>query len=328
MKITHLKRNKTAAYFMLAIVMAAAIQPARGQTSAALLVKPWESDQVVEDKSRLMFFAGGHSQDTGAGFNMATFETQGRVRILPGNEASPRIGYDVTYLNTHNGQAGFPGQLLDASVAAGNFFSQTNGWVTGLTLGVGYAGDTPFANGRAWYGRADFVLAKKFDEVDALGIGFDYDGHRTYMPDVPIPGFGWSHQLDPTLLMVIGVPVTSITWKPDPRIRIYADYVLLTDFDLDVGYEVIKHWTVFGALETRDDAFYISSQPGHHRLMYTQRRAELGVRWEPAKFITVSLAGGYGFDTRFESGWDYRKIKSVLHASPEPYVALAVAVQF
>jgi hypothetical protein len=328
MKINHPNRTSTTGLILFLLLVPSASRSVRAQSSAALLVKPWEADQVVEDKSRLLFFSGGHSQNSGRSFDLTTFESQGRVRILPGREASPRLGYDVTYLNTHNGQPGFPGQLLDASVAAGTFLSQTNGWVTGLTLGLGYAGDQPFANGRAWYGRADFVLAKKFDEIDAVGIGIDYDGHRTYAPDIPLPGIGWSHQLDPTLLMVLGVPVTSITWKPDPRLRIYADYILLTDFDIDVGFEIVKHWTVFGALETRDDAFYASSLKDHHRLLYTQRRAEIGVRWEPAKFVTLSLSGGYGFGTRFESGWDYRNTHSVLHASPEPFVAVAAAVQF
>jgi hypothetical protein len=330
MNLTHLNRSNTAKFVLFSLVSACASGISHAQTSASLLIKPWEADQAFEDKSRLMFFAGGHSQDTGRSFDLTSFESQGRVRILPGNEASPRLGYDVTYLNTHSGQPGFPGQLLDASVAAGSFLSQSKstGWVTGLTLGVGYAGDVPFADGRAWYGKADFVLAKKFSDIDALGIGVEYDGHRTYAQDIPLPGFGWSHQLDPTLLMVIGVPVTSITWKPDPRLRIYADYVMLTDFDVDIGFEVLKHWTVFGAMETRDDAFYVESLKGHHRLMYTQRRIEAGVRWEPVKFVTVSLSGGYGFDTRFENGWDYRNTKSVLHASPEPFVAMALSVQF
>lgn len=305
-----------------------AARPAGAQANAALLIKPWEAAGAHEDHTALYFYGGSHSHDTGAGFDMATFESQGRVRLLPGKEASPRLGYDVTYLNLNTGQRNFPGQLLDASVAAGSFLSESNGWVTGLTLGVGYAGNAPFAVGRAWYGRADFVLAKKFSETDALGVGFDYDGHRTYAPDIPLPGFGWSHQVDPTLLAVIGVPLTSITWKPDPRLRVYADYILLTDFDLDVGYEFVKHWTVFGGMETRDNAFYISQQSGHQRMLYTQRRVQAGIRWQPKQFVTLSLAGGYAFDTRFERGWDYRNVKSVLHAGDEPFLSASMELKF
>jgi len=328
MKMTHSKCFSTAGYVLFAVVVLVAGSRARAQSGAALLVKPWEADQTVESNTRLMFFSDGHVQTTPYRFSMSTLESQGRVRIMPGNEASPRLGYDITYMSTRTGQPGFPGQLLDVSAAAGTFLSKTNGWVTGLTLGAGYAGDTPFANGRAWYGRADFVIAKKFDDIDALGIGIDYDGHRTYAPDIPLPGFGWSHQLDPTLLMVIGVPLTSITWKPDPRFRIYADYILLSDFDLDISYEFVKRWTVFTGLQTRNDAFFVSTLPHHERLLAQQRRVEAGVRFQPSEYVTLSLSAGYAFDTKFQKGWDYRSYKSYLHASPEPYVGMAMAIQF
>lgn len=315
------------ALLLAALIALAAPSMVHAQASAALLVKPWVEDQTIEQSTTVYGFLGGTTQNN-RNFDLTTVESEGRIRILPGHVASPRIGYDVTFLNTHTNQPGFPGQLLDASVAGGTFLSESNGWVTGLTLGVGYAGDKPFGEGRAWYGRADFVIAKKFSEVDAVGIGLDYDGHRLYAPDVPLPGFGWSHKIDPTLSMVIGVPVTSITWRPAERLRIFADYILLTDFDIDVGYEFVPKWTVFGAFETRDDAFKIESQPGNRRLIYGQRRVEAGLRFQPNDHLIFSAAGGYGFDTNFRSGFDVRNTESVLHASPEPYFRLGLDVKF
>jgi prepilin-type processing-associated H-X9-DG protein len=301
---------------------------ARGQSSAALLVKPWEASETHEDQTALYLFADGHVHDAQHSFDLTTFESQGRVRIMPGHEASPRIGYDVTYLNTKTSEPGFPGQLLDASVAAGTFLSQTNGWVTGLTLGVGYAGQSPFAVGRGWYGRADFVIAKKFSEIDAIGIGLDYDGNRTYAPDIPLPGFGWSHQFDPTIVMVIGLPVTSIEWKPIPHLIISADYVALSAFDFDVGYEFVRHWTAFTAFESRQDAFWIDELPGDKRLLYSQRRVEAGIRFQPKPFITFSLAGGWSYYTEFRSGFDSRKTSRVFNVSDEPFLRLGLQLEF
>jgi len=328
MKISHPKRLSAGICVLFATVVFGVSDVARAQTGAALLVKPWEADQTVEDKTRLMFLQEGHAEKTPYSFSMSTFESQGRVRIMPGNVASPRLGYDITYMSTRTKAPDFPGQLLDVSVAAGTFLSENNGWVTGLTLGGGYAGDRPFANGRAWYGKVDFVLAKKFSDIDALGVGIDYDGHRTYAPDIPLPGFGWSHQISPELLSVIGLPLTSITWRPDPRLRIYADYILLTDFDLDIDFEFVKHWTVFSSLVTRDDAFFVSSLPNHERLLATQRRIEAGLKFQPSKYVTVGVSVGYAFNIQFQKGWDYRSYSSYLHATPEPYVAMSLAVEF
>ena len=305
-----------------------ATQKASGQAGASLLLKTWEADQAVEDQTAGYIFSAGHRLETDQRFHLLTVESEGRLRLFPGKEASPRLGYDLTLLNAHTNRPGFPSQLLDASVAAGTFLSKQNGWVTGLTLGLGYAGDEPFGRGRAWYGRADFVIAKEFSDTDALGIGFDYDGNRTFLADVPLPGFGYSHQFDPTFQVVAGVPVTSLIWKPIEHLRISGDWELFADLDADIGYEFVKHWTAFAGFESRRTAFWIHDLPGHHRLLYSQRRVELGVRWQPSDHLTFSLAGGYGFSTDFRSGWDYRHSTRFLYGSDEPFVRIGAEFKF
>ena len=310
----------------LATVLGASFVQA--QTSAALLLKPWEASGLVEESTSGFLMNEGHVQTNGNGFQMSVLESQGRVRLFPGHEASPRLGYDVTLLNTHTSNPGFHSQLLDASFAAGAFVGIYDGWVFGLTLGLGYAGNSPFAEGRGWYGHEDFVIAKKFSEQDAIGIGIDYDGHRSYMPDVPLPGLGYSHTFDPHLDMVLGAPLSSITWKPTCQWRFYLDYLVLTDFDFNGGFEFIRNWTLFGAFQTRRDQFYITELPGHKRLLYGQKRAEVGIRFEPAPDLNFSVAGGYAFSTDFRSGWDYRTTNPYLYASNVPYVRIGFDWKF
>lgn len=327
---TFFSSSRLGASTCLLLLAAALMMPslARGQAGASLLVKPWEADQTLDDSAAGYLFSGGHTNGTRLRFQISDFESSGRVRLFPGKEASPRFGYDLTYLGARTRQSNFPGQLMDISVAGGTFLSQTNGWVTGLTLGGGYSGSAPFAVGRAWYARADFVIAKRFSDTDALGIGIDYDGHRTYAQDIPLPGFGYSHQFDPKIVMVIGVPVTSITWRPTPQWRIYADYLLLRDADVDVGYEFIKHWTAFGAFQSRGDAFYISELPGHRRLLFGQRRVLAGIRWQPTRYLNLSIGGGYAFDTTFRAGFDLRDYTRYLYASNEPFISAEMQLKF
>lgn len=313
---------------LLSICIATAASCALGQSSAALLVKPWEADQTAEGHFDGYLFSGGHTKETNDQFRLYSLESQGRMRLFPGNVASPRIGYDFLLLGTHTSHPGIPSELLDASVAAGAFVNETNGWVTGLTLGVGYAGDTPFARGSAWYPKADLVVAKKFSDTDALGIGIDYDANRTYGPDIPLPGFGYSHQFDPTLLLVVGVPVSSVTWKPIEHLRVHADYYLLTDINVDVGYEFIKHWTVFGGFESRRDAFHVAGLQHNRRLLFLQRRIEAGIRFQPIDPLTFTLAGGYAFDGEYYSGFDFRKTHRVTGFSDEPFVRAGVELAF
>jgi hypothetical protein len=301
---------------------------AHAQTGAGLLIKPWEANGAVEEATTGLLENRGHIQENQRSFQLSVLESAGRVRILPGHEASPRLGYDLTLLNMHTSQPKIHSQLLDASFAFGTFVGESNGWVFGVTMGLGYAGDSPFAEGRGWYGHADFVVAKKFSETDALGVGLDYDGHRSYMPDVPLPGFGYIHTFDPHLEMVVGAPLSSITWKPDDKWRLYLEYNLLTDFDLDIGYQFIKHWIVFGGFQTRRDQFIIQALPGHTRLLYGQKRGEAGIRFDPLKYMNFTVAFGYAFATDFRKGFDYRDTQPFFNASNVPYIRLGLDVKF
>lgn len=300
----------------------------RAQTSPALLLKPWDAPGAVENTTTGMVANEGHVQENGDGFQFSSVESEGRFRLFPGKEASPRIGYDVTFINAHTSAPNFPHQLLDASVAGGSFVGIYHDWVFGATAGVGYSGSEAFGEGRGWYGRASFIVARKFSEQDAVGIGIDYDGHRSYLPDSPIPGLAYSHTFDPHLDVVIGAPLSSLTWKPDDHWRVYADWLLLTDFDVNVTYMFTKHIGAFVDLETHRDQFWIPQLPDHKRLLYLQRRVEGGVNWEPLKGFHVTGAIGYAFSTDFRAGWDYRTTTPFLYASNEPYIRLGVDYRF
>jgi hypothetical protein len=322
------RRAATVCFVLSAAAMLLATSAAHAQTSAALLIKPWEASGSFEDQTSGFLFSSTRTHGTDQGFHLETIESMGRMRLFPGMEASPRLGYDVTYLNPHTSQPGFPSELLDASFAAGAFVGKQNGWIFGFTAGLGYAGDRPFADGRGWYGKADFLIAKKFTEQDALGVGLDYDGHRSFLPDVPLPGFGYSHTFDPRLQMVLGAPLSSITWTPADRWRLYADYLALTDFDVDIGYRFIKHWTVFGAFDSRRDQFHISEIPGQKRLLYSQKRLEGGIRFVPYHDIRFIVAGGYAFSTDFREGYDYRSSFRFLYAKDAPYLRAGFDFKF
>lgn len=311
-------------------VMAAMAIPSslHAQTSPALMLKPWDADSTFEDTTNALIENQGHVQETGQGFQFSSVESQGRLRLFPGKEASPRLGYDMTFLNVHTSAANFPHQLLDASVAGGSFVGIYQKWVLGATVGFGYTGSSPFGQGRGWYGRASFIIARKFSDQDAVGVGFDYDGHRSYLPDCPLPGLAYSHTFDPHLDVVLGAPLSSLTWKPDDHWRIYGDWLLLTDFDLNATYKITKQIGAYVDLETHRDQFWIPELPDHKRLLYLQRRVEGGVKWDPIEGLHLTAAVGYAFSTDFRFGWDYRNTGPYLYASNEPYIRFGLEYRF
>jgi hypothetical protein len=302
---------------------------ARAQTGPTLLLKPFPKEQAIDARGDALFLDAGHARDSDESFRLSMYESEGRWRVLPGNLISPRIGWDVNFLDLDTTHPGLPEQLTDESVGVAMPIAQFGDWIVGASVGLGYAGDSPFADGDAWYGKASLAVFRLFNESDALVFVLDYDGNRTFLPDVPLPGIAYTKRVSRDLYFVIGAPVTSVEWRPNDRLRVEVTYALVDSFDASVGYRFASAWTAFGALESRNEAFFIDGLPANHdRLLFQQRRAELGLRWEPRKDCWVSVAGGYAFGQEFSTGFDARHTKEVADVSDEPYLRVGLKIQF
>ena len=203
-------------------------------------------------------------------------------------------------------------------------------WRGGLTVGAGYAGDVPFNQGDAWYGKATLVFGKDLDKKTTLALVLDYDGSRTYLPDVPFPGVAYRHQYDPTLSFTVGVPLNTVIWKPAqlPRLRVEVSWLLLENFEADLDYEIFKHLVVFGRLNSINRAFHTEQLEGNDRLLFFQRRVEIGLRWQPRQETTLFGAIGYAFSGEFSAGFDTRDADAVADISDEPYLRVGFETRF
>src|SRR6478672_4069079 len=132
---------------------------ARAQTGPSLLLDPLLSEkETAEARGDAMLFQDGHTSN-GDDFGMSIYQTSGRIRERRENFI-PRLGYNLEYYDLDTTDPGLPDQLLDTSVAFGVDISAIKGWQGGLTVGLGYAGDKPFAEGDAWYGKATLIFGK------------------------------------------------------------------------------------------------------------------------------------------------------------------------
>lgn len=303
--------------------------PARAQTGPELLVKPWpDKGQLFDGAAEAWLSEAGHIKSTNNAFQLYEFEADGRFRILPGNEISPRIGYDITFLDNHTHGKQVPDQLTDASVALGTGLAKWDKWVAAITFGVGYAGSGPFNESAAWYGKADFVLANLISDDDSVGIIFDYDGHRTFLPDVVLPGVGYSHRFDPKLSTVLGIPFSSVDWKPIDKLELTAEYDLLADFKTSAAYEIGAGWSLFARYDYIRAAFETPGLGKDRRLLFYDRRAEAGVKFSPNQNMNFIVAAGFGWDGSYRRGWDYRRDQLVADFSDEPYLHADFELRF
>jgi len=300
------------------------------QIGPSLLIKPWPKEQFIESSTDSLFFFDSTVKENGEQYKLDITESIGRIRLLPGNIASPRIGYDLTYLDINSTDARLPRHLSDQSIGAGFAFAKFSGWIAGATMGIGYAGDSPFADGEAWYGKATVVFGKELNNNSTLVVALDYDGNRTFMPDVPLPGVQYSLKMpERNLQLVVGLPVNAIIWDASDRLKFEATYTALDRFDARASYLMAKHISVFGRLESRENAFHLADlEEGNDRLIFQQRRGEMGVFWTPYKFMNILMAGGYAFDQDYKVGFDTRGDHNLMHIDNMPYGRVSVEFRF
>lgn len=320
------------AFAVLALLIAS---PAFAQTGSELLLKPFPKELGFDGSADLSFAENGHAQKTNQDFQLSTYELDGRVRLSPGDLASPRIGYDLKFLNLDTSIPKLPNQLVDMSVGIATPIGKYEDWIFAVQGSVGYAGDSFFGDGNGYYGKASIVAVKQLNKSDALVFGIDYDGNRTYKPDVPLPGFAYIKRIRSDLLLTLGVPVTSIEWEPAEHVRVQFSYLLLDNVEGRVGYEVAKGLELYGSAAQRSDAFFLDGLgAGNARLLFQQRRAEMGVAYRLKdagigdRDVELNAAVGYAWNGEFSTGYDQSDSRLLAKVSDVPYVRFGLNLRF
>jgi len=286
-------------------------------TTPALLLKPWAEGERAELSATVEAYLDG-STDAGADFGLRRYATEGRVKFGPA-----AAGYDVNFLEISTPDVRLPTRLVDLSIAAGSGFLKKGDWGFLALVGVGAAGDDPLSDSDAIYLRADLIAAKEIDANSHLVILIDFDGNRTVFPDVPVPAFVFHKKVSDTLEYALGIPYSSVVWKPRERWTIAADILVVAlDARLRVTYDLTDAIHLFAAFETDTSGYHIDGGNPDRRLFFRQRHATLGVRWDAGPNVTVSFAGGYAFDRRFSTGWDSRELETVTEISAEVFFVL------
>ncbi|HZN69759.1 MAG TPA: hypothetical protein VFB66_31075 [Tepidisphaeraceae bacterium] len=309
--------------------------PVSAQTGPGLLLEPFPKEQLTDTRGGFLAVNGGHVKGTDESVQLSFVESTGRVRVIPGNLISPRVGWDLEYVlvNADGGALddALPSELTDHSVGVAFPVAKVGEWIFGVSLGVGYAGGTPWADGSGWYGKATAVGFRQLREREALVFAIDWDGNRSFLPDVPLPGFAYTRGVGDTLTFIVGIPLSSVTWKPLPKLSLEAGYFPVESFDAAIGYGFAPHWSVFGNLEYRSTAFWLDEIGGNDRLIFEQRRAEVGVRYAPLetqKAVAFTAAVGYAWGQEFSIGFDSRDTDVIADLSDEPYLRVGLELKF
>jgi hypothetical protein len=343
---------------------------ALGQTGSQLLLRPFRTtDQLELDAGSILLFRTETDNETPVGdefdFRADIYEVTGRLRLTPGLEergiarAQPRAGFATRYLQLHTGDPSLPEEMFDGSVAVAMGVLSHEGWLGGISLGAGHAGAEFEEDANALYFQGNFAVGKTFDNGDAFGLVLDYNGNRTFMPDVPLPGFQYRKRFgiqrppapdqddqqarqaledyDPAaaparLVLALGFPFSGIEWRPTDRLTVEATYAIPQNLTARADYTLIGDPEVSGAgiyasLSRTVTAVHWNELPGRDRLFFRQTQAEAGVNWRLDDRLEVVIAGGWAFGQEFVTGWDTRNTDDVAEVEAAPYARALVRLR-
>ncbi len=310
------------------------VSVSHAQTASTMLANPWAAERAVDFTADAWGQSKGDTDQTGMDVRLSRYQAAGRWRLEPNDTLSPSFAFNTHRLDIHSPDTALPQRLVDVSFAGAMMFDVDPDTTLQVILGGGYAGDNAFGDGGAYYGLADLIVTRSLGEHRGYKLILDYDGHRTFAPDIPLPGFIYYDRLDDQTTYTLGFPSSSITWKPNDKTTLRATYFIPTTIKGIIEYEVTQPWSVYASYDSSLNAYKLDSDPNNNRrLMFAQQRIEAGVVWrgrEGDSFPGVELrvAGGYAFDQAFTRGFDVRDTDTVRDISDEPYVRVAIISRF
>jgi hypothetical protein len=312
--------------FALLIVLMPMAAPA--QTDEHLLLDSWDPGQRISGDSNATVFDGGKFRADQSNVRLDEGETEARARLMETYDLNPSIGLDWQWMNMRDADHPVPGQLNDLSLAFASPIAQSGPWFAITTLGGGYCGDGAFADDRAWYGLGSFGIGRQFSSGADLLLLIDYDGSGGFMPDVPQPAAEFRSRFGPTLEYVVGLPESSLSWKPNEKFDLELTYDLLNNVQVQAQYNLTKQFALLAGYDRNEQAFADSQLPTDRRLLFIEQRVEAGVRYDPIKAVNIDLGVGYGFGQRFATGFDDRSLTNVTTITDRAYVRAAVTFAF
>ena len=312
---------------MCAVTFLFATNPSHAQTASSLLMRPWAGAYEAD------FAPGGWSQSTGdadqggADVRLSGYQASGRWQLDPADPKSPTAAISWHQIDIQTSDAALPERLVDISIAGSMLFDLEDHKSLRVTLGGGYAGDNAFGDGRAYYGLADLVFTQPLDETSGYMILLSYNGNRSFLPDVPLPGFIYYDVLDEQTSYSLGLPASSITHRFDDQTTVRATYVLPFNVNASIEHQLDDELTLFGRFDSQINAYTLDRYPDNRRLMFSQEQIEAGLVWRDSG-IELSVAGGYALNQVFTRGFDARDDSTVRDISDEPYVRVGLGLRF
>jgi hypothetical protein len=214
--------------------------------------------------------------------------------------------YDTRARLPDSGQR-LPGELYDARAGLSYRHKFESQWTLGGNLTVGSASDKPFNSEDELIVRAFGLLRVPNGERDAwlLSLTYASDEEIFHIRHIPIPGVAYLYWPSDTFKAVIGVPFTSVEYKPFRPLTLEASYFPVRTIRTRATYVIFAPLRVFLGFDADHDSYYLADRGDKDdQLFYYEKRVIGGMRFD-LRHVGIELTGGYVFDRFYFEGERY-----------------------
>ncbi|MCC6681171.1 MAG: hypothetical protein IT445_09765 [Phycisphaeraceae bacterium] len=314
--------------FHFSLLLAAS---ALAQTAPSILIQPWPDQSILAQTfDQPVYITDGHVQGDDSDIQTFFWDSYGRVKFdREDRDPTFSVGYRFYSLNVDAERPDLDSAYNDLALVGAWKGDEVDGWRPGVIVGAGSSNDDHWREGDAIYGVAAVNLSRTLGEGQAMHMGVSFDGNRAVWPDVPLPYVSYVNAVNPDFIYVLGLPQSSLIWRPNDVLELQVDYLVPYQVAGHVSAALCKKWAVFASYERQVHAFHEhdATRDGQ-RLFYSLEMVAAGLEWKQMLLGDLRFGAGYAFNQEFDRGWDLRETRGAADASDQLLIFLMLRGTF
>ena len=312
------------------ILLGLAAEAALGQAGLGQRMRNWQLEGQHIDLQGDYFLFGDSETEDGDDYELTMYKGRGRARLDTEGASrwDPTIGFDLVRLDITTDSPDLPGRLTQQRFGVGARLGEIKQWEIEAVAGAGYAGDVPYNDGDAVFAHATVAASKKIDERSSWMVALNWNGNRTFLPDVPLPSVVYNKRVSDQLSYALGLPYSQVKWTPTEKWELRLAGVPVVSMNAIAIYKLNRAVRLYGSFNSQTEAFQPADRNDGDRLFFEQRRIEAGTIIGLQRWLSVRVAGGYAFDREFSRGWHVIDAEPRLDIDAAPYLRLTADLRF
>lgn len=169
--------------------------------------------------------------------------------------------------------------------------------VIGGSAQIGSASDQPFHDESVLGVNLTAFWAQTPSTTDRWIYILNYSNNRSFLNQVPLPGFVYEYFPSPTFRGFFGFPFIAFHWKPTSKTTVSGGTLLPWNWRAQIDHQLWGPFQIFSGFDWSQELFFLAERERKlERLYMDSKRASLGIKGPLSSVLYAELRTGYAFD--------------------------------